>query len=114
MGALELFVSWQAIMLAVVTVLVTEGIKRVLDLVWEERKKSRIFTRIALPAMHGALGFLAGMLLPFRPESVVEYVTAYDSPAWLAYGLWGLIVGGVAGDYLYTKLKKFLKHQADA
>ncbi len=109
MGPLDVVLSWQALFLAVLTSVAMLAVKRVLDLAWKARKQSRVMTRLGMPALNGALGFLGGVVVPFRPETVTAYVAEYGG-GWLAYGLWGIIVGGICGDFLYTKFKKLLTH----
>jgi len=116
MGALEMFLSWQALVLAVAVVTVSGGIKALVDTAWPggaaARRKNKWVTRLVLPAVPLILGFVAGMVIPIRPEAVAEYVAEHVDGgwAWMAYGGWGLAAGGVAGDYLYSKFKDFLKH----
>jgi branched-subunit amino acid transport protein AzlD len=108
----DIIFSWQALLLAVICVVVMMAVKRLLDYVWKNRKKNRFMTRIGMPLIHGVVGFLGGVLVPFRPETVIAYVVEHNTGhwVWIAYGFWGLIVGGLAGDVLYTKFKKFLTH----
>jgi hypothetical protein len=105
----DIVFSWQALVLAVLASVAMLAVKRVLDYAWKRRKENRFMTRIGMPAIHGLVGFLAGVLVPFRPESVVAYVAEHGG-GWLSFGLWGLLVGGICGDVLYTKVKGFLKH----
>ena len=116
MGALEMFMSWQAVTLAVIVVTLSGGVKALVDTAWpggkEARRGNRWVTRLVLPAMPLVLGFVAGVFVPLRPVAVVEFVITHADPDWhwLGYGGWGFVAGGVAGDYLYSKFKSFLRH----
>jgi hypothetical protein len=110
---LELFISWQAVVLAVLTSVLFEAFKRVLDMTWKKRKQNRWMTRLGMPALHGALGFGVGVASPLRPEALMEYVSVHVTMPWLGYGVWGVLVGGVAGHYLYRHFKAFLSHNTE-
>ena len=62
-----------------------------------------------MPLIQAALGFLAGMAVPFRPEAVADYLDSHVDPGlhWLAYGTWGVCTGAVAGHWIYAHFKSF-------
>ena len=110
MGALEIFISWQAIALAVIVVTVTGGVKKLVDTVWSGRKDNRIATRLVLPSVPLVLATLGGIFIPMYPEALVEYAESHDGNEWILYGAWGFVAAGVAGDYLYSKFTAYLGH----
>ncbi len=110
--ALEMFLSWQALVLAVITVTLTAGAKAVFGFAWKDWKTSRVASKLVVPALPLVIGFAAGVLVPLRPEAVVEYVAASTSGFWVhvAYGSWGFVTGGVAGAWLFDRFKAFATH----
>lgn len=115
MEGLDIFVSWQAMVVATIVSVSMEGIKRILDLVWKGRKSAKWYCDIVMPLQAGLLGFFSGALIPLRPEGLVEYVAENAAGSeFLAFGVWGILVGAVGGEYLYRRLKNlFTKKRAD-
>ena len=114
MDALDIFLSWQALALAAMSSLVMQGFKRGLDILWPGRKGGtsvghRLFNGLGMPAIQGLFGFAAGALIPLRPESLVTYVEAHVAIEWVGYGFWGVLVGGIGGDWLYQRFRKVLR-----
>lgn len=115
MDGLEIFVSWQSMAIASLVAVTMEGLKRIVDLVWKGRKQAKWYCDIVMPLQAGVLAFLAGALIPLRPEALVEYVAENAAGSeFLAYGGWGVLVGAVGGEYLYRRLKNlFTKKRSD-
>ena len=113
--ALEMFLSWQALVLAVITVTVSGGVKRIVAVAKPDWRKNRILARLVVPAIPLVLGTLAGMFIPLRPEAVIEYVNTHadDGWQWAAYGGYGFVTGGVAGAWLYDRFADFFGHGKD-
>ncbi len=111
MDALALFVSWQAVIVAGVTVTVAGGIKQLISVLWKTWKDNRIMAKLVMPAIVLVLGTVVGMFLPLRPEAVTEYVTANTSGpgTFAAFGGWGFVTGGVAGSWIFDKTKEFFQ-----
>lgn len=134
MGPIDVFVGWQAVLVAVLVSMTMQLLKTVIDLAHspatelqgagpyrsaklsagrEKRRESRFKTRILMPALPPLLGAVFGLLLPL-PESLAAYTAA--SPLWLALiarAAWGAAAGQFS-DYLYSKLKALVQHERRA
>jgi hypothetical protein len=109
---LELFISWQAVVLAAIVVTVTAGVKTLVCLAWKGCKKSRVGSNIVLPMIPLVLAALAGAFIPLRPEAVVEYVSSHTSGfgSTVAYAAWGFVAAGIFGAWLFDRAKDFVTH----
>jgi hypothetical protein len=74
-------------------------------------KKSRsvLIDRIILPMCPIVFGMGLAMLIPARPDPIVEYVKLHEigKSALLIYAAWGAVCGQFA-DYIFVKVKKKL------
>jgi len=113
--ALALFVSWQAVVLALITVTISGGIKQLISVLWKTWKSNRYMAKLGMPAIVLMVGTLAGMLIPIRPEAVTEYVTSHTSGAgsFTAYGGWGFVAGGIAGAWIFDLVKDWFQFKKD-
>lgn len=128
MGPLDVFLGWQALLTAVIAAMLMQLVKALIDLGHapaggtgtkiadgrEVRRQSRILTRVILPALPPLIGAALALVLPL-PESLAEYVASAD-PWWLALAAraaWGAACGQFS-DYLYSKVKSLLRHEAAA
>lgn len=140
MGPLELMYSWQALACAAASVGVTRLVKTIIGLVYLQRERKRAMkgpgpyrtaevkeaakearqanvwvTRVALPLTAIVTGAVYALLVPLRPEVLIEYVSEHLSGFWvyMAYLGWG----GACGQFstaLHEKLKSFLKEAKPA
>jgi hypothetical protein len=113
MGPIEMFVGWQALIVAAVASALAQAVKTVLDLAMtpERRKGSRWLNRVALPMVPVVVAALMAALVPVRPDTVLAYVTEHAIVGWqrtLVFAVWGVPCGMLA-DYLYTKLKDLVR-----
>lgn len=114
MGPLEIFFSWQPILIAVLVYMATQLIKATIDASYgrEKRKANRVLTRVVLPALPPALGAFFAVAVPMRPQSLVDYVQANEL-SWflgaLVFAAWGAACGQFA-DYTYSKVKDLVQH----
>lgn len=119
---LNLFYSWQAILVTVACVGVTQLVKTIIDVVIARRRstnrksaaslrhQSMVLNRIILPLLPILVGFVVGMLVPFRPEVLTTYVEAKITDFWtaqLSYGFWGAACGQFSG-FVYDKVRELL------
>jgi len=104
-GPLQILYSWQSLLLAIAITIGTQGVKRLVDSFMggtDTRKQRRYMSTVVLPAVPLALGTLAGMFVPLRPELLMEYVRTHDVSMYWVGGAYGLAVGQFA-DYLYQR-----------
>lgn len=114
MGPLELMYGWQAVLCAVACVGVTKLVKTVIDLSMgeEKRKGSKWINKVVLPVTPVMIGLVYAMLVPLRPEALIEYVGVNVEGRILqtvAYGAWGAACGQFS-TMIHGKLKDFLRH----
>lgn len=113
MGPIELFYSWQAILVVLVVYMTTQAVKVSLNIAFggQKKRQSNVWvTRVLLPALPPLLGALAA-LLPVHPVTLVDYVLQREFAWWegqLVFSAWGAGCGQFA-DYLYTKIKRLLQ-----
>lgn len=112
MGPLELMYSWQALLCAVACVSVTKAIKTVLDLSMgpEKRRANKWVSKLALPIAPVVIGLVYAMVVPLRPETLIEYAEAHLSGAWthLGYAGWGAACGQFS-TMLHQKAMDFIQ-----
>lgn len=106
---IELLYSWQALLLAGLVMGLTQFIKTVIDLKIskEARKNNPVLNTLIMPALNPLFGFLIAMVIPARPEVLIEYATTHVLVQWeslLVFGAWGAAVGQFA-DYIFSKVK---------
>lgn len=144
MGPLEMLYGWQALLCAAACVGITQLVKAIIDTVYERkwakmdeaakkkatddagpskkakkggtlaRKQSIVVTRFVLPMTPILIGFIYANVVPFRPETLVEYVSEHvDGWAWeaMGWGAWGAACGQFS-TFLYDRLKKTLESVA--
>jgi hypothetical protein len=109
MNPLDLIYCWQALLVAVACVGITQLAKTLIDSTMgkERRKDSVVLTRFVLPMMPIVVGVLVAVLIPVRPEVLIDYVSARVNNTWgelSTYALWGGACGQFA-DYTFTKAK---------
>lgn len=129
MSPLDLLYSWQALMVAIVATGITQLLKTILDVTlgkaapestpgikemakvgMDKRKSNVVVNRFVLPMAPILVGFIYAMLVPIRPEALIEYVTAHVPEVWqqyLVFGSWGAACGQFA-DYGFSKVKSAL------
>lgn len=79
-----------------------------------KRKVNPVLNRIVLPIVPVIVGIVYAMVVPLRPETLIEYADTHLSGAWLylGYGGWGAACGQFS-TMLFDKLKDILQ-QANA
>jgi hypothetical protein len=72
----------------------------------EIRKSSLVINRLVLPITPILVGALFAVLVPARPDVIVEYVTTHEvgTTQYLIYAAWGAACGQFA-DYFWSKIK---------
>ena len=130
MNPLELLYSWQALLIAVAATGITQLVKTVIDIAWghkdaeptpttkdalrvgeARRKRSVVVNRLVLPMTPIWTGALMAILVPIRPEAVMEYVTSQNIEGvgrLLVFAAWGAACGQFA-DYGFNKIKATLR-----
>lgn len=111
MGPLDVFLGWQALLLAALCYMLCQLGKSILDAAMgaERRKANRVLTRIVLPAVPPVIGALLGLVLPL-PESLAAWVAEEPLP-WLALaarGAWGAACGQFSS-YLYDRVRDLVR-----
>jgi hypothetical protein len=130
MNPLDLIYSWQALLLAAAATGITQLVKTSFDVAKggkqpsmsdakkageEQRRKSVILNRFVLPMTPILVGFLFAMVVPVRPEALIEYVAEHVSEVWqqyLVYGSWGAACGQFSS-YTYDKVREALMKKED-
>lgn len=116
MGPLELIYSWQALLLALMVCGITHTTKTLLDyfLGKEARKENVFVTRILLPSVAVVSGIVLAIVVPLRPEVLLNYADQYDLnwTRYLVYGSWGGACGQFC-DYFYSKVKAFMASRSE-
>ena len=126
---LDLVYSWQALLVVVVANGLTQLVKTLLDIYWGQtapeetptvkdaarvgaaiRRKKLIVNRVGLPTLTVVTGALTAIVVPMRPEALIQYVAAQSITGWGAYaiyGAWGAACGQFAS-YVFDRVKEFL------
>jgi hypothetical protein len=132
MNPIELIYSWQALLVATAAFGVTQLMKTVLDIYWgkslkkrasiipaeassrivgkAQRKSSMMVNRVVLPVMPVILGAVFAMVVPARPEVLLDFVDARVDVAWHAtmiYAAWGAACGQFS-TFTFDKVKDVL------
>lgn len=106
MNPLDLLYGAPAVLAAATVIGVTKLITAILDATMgvEKRKANHVLSKVVLPATVVALGAVYGMLVPYRPESLVTFAESSDHGAWvyLAFAAWGGAVGQFSS-YIYDR-----------
>ena len=130
MNPLELLYSWQALLIAIAATGITQLVKTIIDIAWGHkdteptptmkdakrvgealRKRNLIINRLVLPMTPIWTGALMAILVPIRPEAVMEYVTSQNIEGvgrLLVFAAWGAACGQFA-DYGFNKVKAALR-----
>lgn len=114
MEVLELFYSWQAVLVAVACIGITKLVTTILEMakILSDKGDGPVWTRrLLLPLLPITIGFLVAAFVPLRPEFLVDYVNTHVQGWWwttLSYGAWGAACGQFAG-YSYDRLKDLLE-----
>ena len=126
MNPLEVLYSWQALLVACGAVGLTQLVKTIHDV--RAGQKAPVATptlrvaakvgkalrsdgvwmdRFILPMCPIVFGVCLAVLIPARPDPIVDYVKAHEigKTAWLIYAAWGAACGQFA-DYIFTKARK--------
>jgi hypothetical protein len=114
MGPLEMFIGWQALVVASIASPLTQVVKTVIDLMItkDRRQGNRVLSRLVMPALPVVFGALAAALLPIRPEVLIEYAAEHIEAGALqfaVYAAWGAACGQFAGT-LFDRVREFVKH----
>lgn len=112
MGPLELMYGWQALLCACACVGVTQLVKTILNLTMgvEKRKANKWISQLVLPILPVLVGAGYALLVPLRPEALLEFTAlhAQDGLAYVGFAGWGAACGQFS-TMLHQKLKDFLK-----
>lgn len=125
MEPLEIFICWQAGLVALSAYFFTELTKRminvllavkddnddqltVLERIGDELRRDTVFINtLLLPACPLVFGAIAAYALP-HPELMLNYMKLHTLPFWkqhVSYGVWGLICGG-GSSYFYDRVRQ--------
>lgn len=126
MGPLEILLSWQALLVVVGATGLTQLVKTIYDVRKGQASpvdtptlrsaakvgkgsRSMLVDRFVLPMCPIVFGACLAMLIPARPDPIMEYVKLHEigKSALLIYAAWGAVCGQFA-DYLFSKFKKKL------
>jgi len=105
LGPLQILYSWQSVLLAVVITSITHGVKASIDVYMggtDLRKQKRWMRKLVLPAIPLSVGAVLGMLVPLKPDVLMEYVATHHVSPYLIGATYGIAIGQFA-DYLYTR-----------
>lgn len=112
LGPLSLMYSWQALLCATAAFSVTRLVKAVMDVTIgrEKRKTSPWISQVALPLVPVLIGALYAVVVPLRPQVLIDYSSANLSGFWsyVGYAGWGAACGQFS-TMLHQKLKDFLQ-----
>lgn len=107
-----MFIGWQPLTLAVCVYALTQVTKKITDNAMgrAQRKENTWVTRVVFPVIPPLWGALLAVLVPARPDSVIDFVVRNEIgwSQFLIFAVWGAACGQFA-DYLYTKLKRLLE-----
>jgi hypothetical protein len=125
---IDVFYSWQSLVLAVAVAGTVQAVKTGIDTVYgvsparrrndpatsarvvgrEIRKSNVVLTRGFLPLLPIFMGALLAVLVPLHPEILTVYAEGKaGNRDWTIYALWGAAIGQFA-DYLYQQIKRNL------
>ena len=106
-GPMELFFSWQAVLVALATVGVAEVFTRIGDrLIGKEKRQANWWlSNLAWPAIPVVCGAIVAAVVPLRPGFLEEWATAHATGlgAVLLFALWGACCGQFANT-IYDKV----------
>jgi len=112
LGPLTIVVELQTYVAAVVIYVVTHLIKASIDIAaggTANRKLNPWLSQIALPSVPLVLGFLYGAFVPFRPDTIEQYVATHESASMVIVGgVFGIVIGQFS-DYIYNRINKGIK-----
>jgi hypothetical protein len=125
---IDVFYSWQSLLLAVAVSGIVQAVKTGIDTVYgtsparrssdapgakahhvgkELRKGNALITRGLLPLLPILIGALLATLVPLRPDILTSYAEGKGGHDWTIYALWGAAIGQFA-DYIYQQIKRNL------
>jgi hypothetical protein len=114
---LSLLASWQVCVLALVTLLLTQATKTLLDYFLASRegglraavrtgadlrRQHPVVTQLLVPLLPVLFGVLIALTLPpIRPTALEHWVQYSKEPSWLAHLVWGIYCG-ILADYTFS------------
>lgn len=131
MNPIEVLYSWQALLVACIATAMTQLTKVIIDVVRghlhvtptptvrdaakvgkglresKEELINRVLNRVVIPGLPVLYGTVCALLVPARPEVIMEYTTTHHVVgvgAQAIFGAWGAACGQFA-DYLFAKAK---------
>lgn len=129
MNPIDVFYSWQSLLLAVAVSGIVQAVKTGIDTVYgtssarrssdapgtkahhvgkELRKSNALITRGLLPLLPILIGAVLAVLVPLHPEILTAYAEGKGGGRdWTIYALWGAAIGQFA-DYIYQQIKRNL------
>lgn len=129
MNPIDVFYSWQSLLLAVGVSGIVQAVKTGIDTVYgtsparrssdapgakahhvgkELRKSNALLTRGLLPLLPILIGALLAVFVPLRPDILTTYAEGKGGGMdWKIYALWGAAIGQFA-DYIYQQIKRNL------
>lgn len=130
MNPLDILYCWQAVLVACAATGMTQLVKVIIDVARghynaaptptfkdkaaigkELRKGDAVLNRIVFPALPILFGVLCAIVVPARPDSITEFITAKaitGTGAMLIYASWGGACGQFA-DYIFSKVKSVME-----
>lgn len=125
MNPIDVFYSWQSLVLAIAVAGTVQAIKKGIDTIYgvaparrqsktskahvvgrEIRKSNLLLTRGLLPLLPLLMGALLASTVPLHPDILAVYAEGKGGNRdWTIYALWGAAIGQFA-DYLYQQIKR--------
>lgn len=104
MNPLDMFYSWQSVVMAAVVAGATQVFKTTLTgAVAPAVARHPLVKQVVVPAFPPVLGVILSVLVPVHPEALDAFVRAQGGGVGV-YALWGAALG-VFSDYLYQRVK---------
>lgn len=111
LGPLEVFYSWQALLMSVIVYSATRSIKSSMYLLAKEDERRKLWVKhVALPVLPLLIGSLVAISIPMRPDLIEKYAQVSGSPLAI-YAAFGACVGQFA-DYIHQRIESVLKLKA--
>lgn len=119
LGPISAIICWQSIILAMVVVTLTHGVKKALDSAMggaEAREKVKFVDNLVLPAIPIVLGAVLAMVLPLTPDLIAAWVVDHALSKLnrlLVLASFGVVVGQFS-DYAFHRISGLLEKQEAA
>lgn len=114
LGPISAIICWQSIILAMVVVTLTHGVKKALDSAMggaEAREKVKFVDNLVLPAIPIVLGCVLAMVLPLTPDLIAAWIVEHalsQGKRLLVLGSFGIVTGQFS-DYAFHRISGLLE-----